>query len=46
MELNENENAILVFDDILGSSNNRFLNPFFIRRHKKFRYMLSITTPF
>ena len=32
--LNENENGIIVFDDILGSSNSRFLDKFFIRgRH-------------
>ena len=32
--LNEYENSIIVFDDILGSSNNRFIDQFFIRgRH-------------
>ena len=32
--LNEYENGIIVFDDILGSSNSRFLDQFFIRgRH-------------
>ena len=30
--LNENENAIVVFDDILGSTNSRFIDQFFIRR--------------
>ena len=29
--LNEYENAIIVFDDILGSSNSRFMDQFFIR---------------
>ena len=29
--LNEYENGILVFDDILGSSNSRFIDQFFIR---------------
>ena len=29
--LNENENGIIVFDDILGSSNSRFIDLFFIR---------------
>ena len=34
--LREYENAIIVFDDILGSSNSRFLDQFFIRgRHNK-----------
>ena len=34
--LNEYENAIIVFDDILGPSNSRFIDQFFIRgRHKK-----------
>ena len=34
--LNEYENGIIVFDDILGSSNNRFIDQFFIRgRHNK-----------
>ena len=33
--LNEYENGITVFDDILGSSNGRFIDQFFIRgRHK------------
>ena len=32
--LNEYENVIIVFDDILGSSNSRFIDQFFIRgRH-------------
>ena len=32
--LNEYENAIIVFDDILGSSNSRYKDQFFIRgRH-------------
>ena len=32
--LNEYENGIVVFDDILGSSNSRFIDQFFIRgRH-------------
>ena len=32
--LNEYENGIIVFDDILGSSNSRFIHQFFIRgRH-------------
>ena len=32
--LNEYENAIIVFDDILGSTNTRFIDQFFIRgRH-------------
>ena len=32
--LNEHENGIIVFDDILGSSNSRFIDQFFIRgRH-------------
>ena len=32
--LNEYENSIIVFDDILGSSNSRFIDQFFIRgRH-------------
>ena len=32
--LNEYENGIRVFDDILGSSNSRFIDQFFIRgRH-------------
>ena len=31
---NEYENGIIVFDDILGSSNSRFIDQFFIRgRH-------------
>ena len=30
--LNEYENGIIVFDDILGSSNNRFIDQFVIRR--------------
>ena len=34
--LNEYENAIIVFDDILGSSNSRYVDQFFIRgRHNK-----------
>ena len=33
--LNEYENGIIVFDDILGSSNSRFIDQFFVRgRHK------------
>ena len=33
--LNEYENGIIVFDDVLGSSNSRFIDQFFIRgRHK------------
>ena len=33
--LNEYENGVIVFDDILGSSNSRFIDQFFIRgRHK------------
>ena len=33
--LNKYENGIIVFDDILGSSNSRFIDQFFIRgRHK------------
>ena len=32
--LNEYENGIIVFDDVLGSSNSRFIDQFFIRgRH-------------
>ena len=35
--LNEYENGIIVFDDILGSSNSRFIDQFFIRgRHNNF----------
>ena len=35
--LNEYENGIIVFDDILGSSNSRFIKQFFIRgRHNNF----------
>ena len=30
--LTEYENAIIVFDDILGSSNSRLIDQFFIRR--------------
>ena len=43
--LNENENAIIVFDDILGSSNSRFTDQFFIRgRHNNLDiYYLSQT---
>ena len=40
--LNEYENGIIVFDDILGSSNSRFIDQFFIRgRHNNldFRYL-------
>ena len=34
--LNEYENGIIDFDDILGSTNSRFMNQFFIRgRHNK-----------
>ena len=33
--LNEYENAIIVFDDILGSSNSRDLDQFFIRGRQK-----------
>ena len=29
--LNEYENGIIVFDDILGTSNSRFIDQFFIR---------------
>ena len=29
--LNEYENGVIVFDDILGSSNSRYINDFFIR---------------
>ena len=29
--LNEYENSIIVFDDILGSSNSRYIDQFFIR---------------
>ena len=32
--LNEYENGIIVFDDILGSSSSRFIDQFFIRGHK------------
>ena len=33
--LNEYENAIIVFDDILGSSNSKYRDQFFMRgRHK------------
>ena len=33
--ISEYENAIIVFDDILGSSNSRYIDQFFIRgRHK------------
>ena len=32
--LNENENAVILFDDVLGSSNNKYKDQFFIRiRH-------------
>ena len=32
--LNEYENGVIVFDDLLGSSNSRFIDQFFIRgRH-------------
>ena len=32
--LNEYENGVIVFDDVLGSSNSRFIDQFFIRgRH-------------
>ena len=32
--LNEYENGVIVFDDVLGSSNSRFIDPFFNRgRH-------------
>ena len=34
--LTEYENAIIVFDDVLGSSNSRYIDQFFIRgRHNK-----------
>ena len=41
--LNEYENGIIVFDDILGSSNSRFIDQFFIRgRHNNLHiYYLS-----
>ena len=41
--LNEYENGIIVFDDILGSSNSRFIDQFFIRgRHNNLNiYYLS-----
>ena len=41
--LNEYENGIIVFDDILGSSNSRFIDQFFIRgRHNNLdTYFLS-----
>ena len=41
--LNEYENGIIVFDDILGSSNSKFIDQFFIRgRHKNLdNYYLS-----
>ena len=41
--LNEYENGIIVFDDILGSSNSRFIDQFFIRgRHNNLdKYYLS-----
>ena len=41
--LNEYENGIIVFDDVLGSSNSRFIDQFFIRgRHNKLdNYFLS-----
>ena len=29
--LNENENGVIVFDDILGSSNSKYIDQFFIR---------------
>ena len=33
--LNENENAIIVFDDLLGASNSRYIDEFFIRGTRK-----------
>ena len=41
--LNQYKNSIIVFDDILGSSNSKFVDQFFPRdRHKKLeRYYLS-----
>ena len=41
--LNEHENAIIVVDDILGSTNSRYIGQFFIRgRHSKLEsYCLS-----
>ena len=45
--LNDNENGIIVFDDILGSSISRFINQFFIRgRHNNLDIFLSITILF
>ena len=43
--LNEDENCIIVFDDILGSSNSRFIDQFFIRgRHNNLDiYYLSLS---
>ena len=44
---NEYENGIIVFDDILGSSNNRFVDQFFIRgRHSNLDIYLFITILF
>ena len=40
--LNENDNAIIVFDDILGSSNSKYIDQFFIRRrHNNLDFYLS-----
>ena len=41
--LNEYEKAIIVFDDVLGSSNSKYIDQFFIRgRHNKLdKYYLS-----
>ena len=39
--LNEYENSIIVFDDILGSSNSRFIDQFFIRGHNNLDIYLS-----
>ena len=45
--LSEYENGIIVFDDILGSSNSRFIDKFFIRgRHNNLDFFLFITILF
>ena len=44
--LNEYENGFIVFDDILGSSNSRFTDQFFIRGRQQFRHLLFITILF
>ena len=41
--LSEYENAIIVFDDILGSSNSRFRDQFFIRGRHNILFFLSQT---